>query len=295
MKNLFTAPNKNRSRTQYAFSSAKTPSRSSVRITYRITIAAAILTGLAGCWQEALPAEEEPARSAPHPSHELFECSISVIYDSFPIESCDLFLFDSLGRPAACCDSTACTRHLPAGPYTAVAFVNAPGQFNPEAISRLEQLENLVFPYWQTGSDESLPPGSATAQFELPFTEHLTLKTDPLCACIALRSITNRFEGDTLMESPTVRLLDANASAEPLRWAGFRPASYLDTDPVSLPCDIGRFIQYPGTCLYCYPNDCPDALPHTSLALDYSVCGIPHREVFELPLLHRAETIYLDL
>lgn len=213
-----------------------------------------------------------------------------------PIRRLDIFIYGSgglrtleshatiRGNGAVMCDTLNCS----AGRKTIVAIANTPLEFNLTALAKMDGMELLS--YKADDDDAETPVMSACMETEAGDTVDMTLK--PLLCRIRLSEISNTMTGYRLIEEPLVYLCDCNPVAEALRQKEFRPKEPSpDTLKVALPYDIGVYTQYPGTELYCYPNDTPETIlgcPRTSMGLECRIDGRKAVFEFQLPPLQRA-------
>ncbi len=181
------------------------------------------------------------------------------------------------------------------GDKTAVLIANSPLQLNYEALSNLDALEQLRFSF--RDDDPQRPLMSAVADFSAGDTVQMSFK--PLMCRITIESVTNEMSGYKRLEEPRAFLSCTNPEAELFREQGFCRTSpeVADTLRRYLPYDIGLFPQYPGTDLYCYPNDTPasEANPATVLNLEGECKGERRLMSFPLPPLPRGCHLYVEI
>ncbi|MBO4264122.1 MAG: hypothetical protein J5871_05535 [Bacteroidales bacterium] len=206
-----------------------------------------------------------------------------------------LLLLDGRMRWDNCPSGTLLYRSRNGADKRIAAIANCPFDLNESAIRRYETLERLEIGFRDDAPQAPVQSGvagvAAGGQADIRLT--------PLRCRITLAEVENRLGGYTLLESPRLYLLDANASAEVLRTEGFRPSALLQR-PVTLPlpCDIGLFARYPDATLTCFPNDSPlpgAGTPSTQLVLECEVQGKTCRFATRLPPLARNASLYAAL
>lgn len=178
---------------------------------------------------------------------------------------------------------------------TVVALANSPRSLSRRAIDRYDSIELLSYEFSEDSPEEPLMSGSCSMSPDSP--GHISLT--PLMSRVQLCEISNLMTGWVRLEDPRIYLRNVNPAAEVMRVSGFRPAEVEDT-PVrqQLPYDIGAFSQHPGTGVYCYPNDSPDATigtPRTSLVLECEIKGETCRFPVELESIARNTTVHVDI
>lgn len=181
------------------------------------------------------------------------------------------------------------------GDMTVVAIANCPFEINNAAVSKLESIELLRMDFKYDDPDHPVMSGCCTV-CEGGCSD-LVLR--PLMSKVVLTSVSNNMDGYRRLEDPRVYLGDTNPSAELLRNDGFRPDSQeTEESRVALPCDVGIFTQYPGTELFCYPNDYTDNImgtPATALILECEIEGETHSFRAQLPPLPRNRVISVSM
>ena len=177
----------------------------------------------------------------------------------------------------------------------AVAVANFPEQLFQSPPSRYDGAEQLSCRF--EADSPRLPLMSGTAVIEAGASGTVTLT--PLMARVKLGVISNNMKKYVRLEDPRIFLENANAGAEILREGGFRPSEVLQETPkTALPYDIGVFAQSPGTELYCYPNDSPEATigtPATVFVLECEISGVTRQFKTNLPAICRNSTTLVDI
>ena len=208
------------------------------------------------------------------------------------IRSLDLFIYSNEGtrRLEAYCHCTEphgepFLLEVPPGEKTAVALANSPWAFRLDALAAFDSMELLQMRYEL--EDAAAPFLSGAAEFCAGLEEGapVGIFLQPLLCAVELCSVFCDCPGEVLLEEPVVQLEQVNAAAEVLRRDGFRPVELVDAAAqlrspqlmrAALPCDVGRYTQYPRTTLACYPNDAasPTAgTPRTRLVLQGRLSG----------------------
>ena len=176
-----------------------------------------------------------------------------------------------------------------------VLIANSPYAFNLAAVPNLDAIEQIRVGF--PDDDPRLPLMSAALSFEAGAESKAELQ--PLMCRIVIESVSNLMSGYRRLEDPQAFLSGMNPEAELLRYAGFAPSlPQSDTLKIPLPCDIGLFTQYPGTELFCYPNDPGESSmssPSTVLNLEGSIGGAQRLLSFPLPPLRRGCTVRADI
>lgn len=171
-----------------------------------------------------------------------------------------------------------------------VAIVNSPYNFNDQALTRIESLEQLRFKFKDDSPQHPAMSGSAVCVVAGSGTT-VEMAVTPLMCSVILSEVSNNLSRYRLLENPRIRLLNMNAEAEILRTSGFRPAeNSFDGELVPLPCDIGFYTQYPGTALCCYPDETPDDVlgtQQTELLFECEIQDTTRRFTVPLPPLKR--------
>ena len=178
---------------------------------------------------------------------------------------------------------------------TAVAIANSPRSFSRRAIERFDSIELLSYAFDEDSPEAPVMSGTCSLIPDRPG----QLRLVPLMSRVQLGEISNTMKGYARLEEPRVYLDNMNASAELLRSVGFRPSEYIEvTEKTKLPYDIGIFSQRPGTELYCYPNETPEATvgsPQTFFVLECEIYGNTCRFPVALNALGRNKTLHVDI
>lgn len=203
----------------------------------------------------------------------------------------DLFVFDAAGQREAYFNFTDSsdvhTISASCGEKSIVAIVNSPYNFNEQAIAKLESLELVKFKFKDDSPTHMAMSGiSGCTVADDGETVELEIPVTPLMCHLTLTDVSNNLSGYRRLENPRVRLLSINPEAEILRVDGFRPiGDAIDGETVFLPCDIGFYTQYPGTTLYCYPDETPENMLGTERTRLMFECEIHDTtRQFEIPL-----------
>ena len=195
----------------------------------------------------------------------------------YPIESLDLFVYRADGLRdlqlhSRVCADKALLSLSDSLPKTLAVVANVRGTFNLEALNHFDSLEELVFRF--TDDNPKAPLMTGIGSF-VPGRD-TTIALTPLLCTVQLTEVSNWMDGDRLAENPRVWLENVNGQAEMFRERGFSVRDPVASKKVRLPYDIGLYSQYPGTILYCYPNDLPNPTtgnPATELIFQYEVEG----------------------
>lgn len=230
-----------------------------------------------------------------------FNISDHIADTTHSIVKLDLLLYSADGiKPLVC---KRCYDYLPDSvkiycPRTemiAVALANYPFELFRAAPERYDGAEQLNCSFEDDSPSQPIMSGVAVLGAGASGT--VTLK--PLMARIMLGIISNNMKKYVRLEDPRIYLESANAGAEILREGGFRPAELLQAPQKEpLPYDIGVFPQSPGTQLYCYPNDSPEATigtPATVLVLECEIKGATEQFRVSLPSIRRNTTTRVDI
>jgi len=223
---------------------------------------------------------------------------------SAAVRTVDLLIWrDTLDRPLSAHARTGRTGAFklpgPGGGCLVAAIANCPYELNTAALAHYESAELLTMLY--RDEDPEYPLLSAVARSEGD-TAALTLR--PLLCPVKLRSIANGT--GRLLRNPSVTLTHVNASAEMLRFSGFRPSETVDS-PASvahpemmrarLPYDLGEGTLFPSLTLYTYPDDAAPGLGSlpAELVLTATVDGSPYTYRTPLPGCGRGETVNAEI
>ena len=186
------------------------------------------------------------------------------------------------------------------GDLIAVAIANSPAPLNAEALRSFDSAELLQMRY--ADEDPDCPLMSAVSAANGTAELHLL----PLLCEVQVLSISNSIPGSPLAENVRISLTGVNASAEVLRFDGFRPVETVDSPAevkhpsimeCRIPQPIGMYTVYPAIKLFCYPSDGPEApgCPLPEIVLECTVAGESLCIIRPLPPIGRAETIKADL
>ena len=175
------------------------------------------------------------------------------------------------------------------------AVADSPFRFNLAAFPGADAIEGAVFRFEHDRPSRPILSGSS----EFAAGGETVLALTPLMCRIVLESVTNGMDGYKRLEDPRAFLSQVNAEAELFRVSGFSPSEQQpDTLRTLLPCDIGLFTQYPGTVLYCYPNDPGEfsaPSPATVLNLEGECDGRTRLMSFPLPGMGRGCELYCSV
>ena len=178
---------------------------------------------------------------------------------------------------------------------TIVAIANSPRSFSRKAIERYDSIELLCYDFDEDSPERPLMSGICSLEPE----KRGVLRLTPLMSKVQLCEICNTMKNYVRLENPRVYLENTNASAEILRFTGFRPSEISDNRrKQNLPYDIGIFPQHTMTDLYCYPNDSEESTPgnpHTVMVLECEITGSTCRFPVELGAVERNKTVHVDL
>lgn len=181
------------------------------------------------------------------------------------------------------------------GAKTVLAIANCPYTLSLKALDRLESAMQMVIEFNDENPLHPIMTGSTGLEAGCGAEIHL----EPFLCRVVLAEISNAMDDYELVEEPRIWLSELNPSVTVLQDNEFRPADFIpDGAPEPLPYDIGIFTQYPGTVLYCYPNDTPErelGAPHTSLNLECEICGELCTASFILPPLGRNSTTKISV
>lgn len=217
----------------------------------------------------------------------------------YPIRSLDIFIYNPDGLKDLVAHVRAegadATLSLPDSlPKTVAMVANAPGTFNSDALKHFDSLDALVFRF----SDDDPTAPLMSGMGSLVPGEPARVRLTPLLCTIIIAGVTNYYEGDTLAENPRVWMENINGEAGIFKQYGFAVKDPSSSRAVYLPCDIGLYTQYPGTRLFCYPNDLPDpnpGNPATTLFMQYEIEGETQTLSLALHPISRGETIPVEL
>ncbi len=178
---------------------------------------------------------------------------------------------------------------------TVVAIADSPLQFNAGALQRYDSIELLSYRFEEDSAERPVMSG----QRDIEAGGSGSIILSPILARIKTGEISNKLRGYIRLENPRIYLENMNASAELLRTTGFYPSEICMSTPVkNLPYDIGVFSQSPGTELFCYPNDSPEASigsPATAIVLECEIEGATRQFRVSLPPIKRNSTLMVDI
>ena len=178
---------------------------------------------------------------------------------------------------------------------TVVAIANSPHDFNTGALGRYDSIELLTYSFEEDSPESPVMSG----QKDIEAGGSAVLVLSPLLSRVQIGEVSNKLKGYIRLEDPRIYLENMNANAEVLRTAGFHPSETVPSPPVRyLPYDIGRFTQSPGTELFCYPNDSPEAgigSPPTVFVMECEIQGATRSFRVPLPPISRNSTTRVDI
>ena len=191
------------------------------------------------------------------------------------------------------------TLELSEGEKQIVAIVNSPYSFNDAALSKLESLEAVEFSFEDENPESPSMSGHANACIVKGSTISVGIDVTPLMCSIVLADASNNLPDYLRLEDPYIYLRNINPKAGILRENGFRPAENVEKGiPAPLPCDVGFYTQYPGTTLYCYPNETPEytlGTPRTELVFECTIRDTLRSFPIQLPPLSRGSVHRVSL
>lgn len=223
------------------------------------------------------PFPEDPETPPEEPSTQKDTLTHTLIFRAreWPVSTLDLFLYtDCLQEHLTLKDSAYVLLHLEPGlTYRVIAIANIRGRFNDAALSHYDVWQ--AFETSLYSEEPSKPVMCADLVLTPEANDTTTVELAPLLCTIQIRSVTQYISDDTLIENPRVYLKGCSTRARPFGEGRIAPLDQQDTAPVFLPCDIGLYSQYPGTCLYAYPNEVPETAtsPATELVMEYELDG----------------------
>lgn len=179
-------------------------------------------------------------------------------------------------------------------PKTIAVAANARGTFNTAALNHFDSLNGIIIRLTDDSPDAPIMSGI----YSITPGRDTVLKLSPLLCTVELAGVTNCFAGDVLAENPRVWLENVNCEAELFRERGFTVRDASSSKRQRLPYDIGLYTQYPGTKLYCYPNDLPNPAtgnPATELVFQCEVEGKTHTIRYVLHPIPRGSTIPVEV
>lgn len=218
--------------------------------------------------------------------------SITVIADAdYPLRRLDAFFYESTGERKLLehIRLQGAEVSLPCAAMVDVYVIaNAAGSFNDEALRHYDSLLRLG--YSLDYEDPRFPLMSGLVKAAKGSTVHVSLT--PLLCTVQLGQVSN-YRQDIAM-NPRVRLENISTQAEIFRDAGFPLLETRNSDWVFLPSDIGFLAQYPGTALYCYPNDLPGSSP-TTVIFECEIDGQTRTQRIPIYPMERGSTTLTDI
>ena len=217
----------------------------------------------------------------------------------YPIESLDLFVYQADGLKELqfherISGGDAVLSLSDSLPKTLAVVANVRGTFNLDALNHFDSLDALVFRF----SDDNPQAPLMTGIGSFVPGRDTTVALTPLLCTVQLTEVSNWMDGDRLAENPRVWLENINGQAEMFRERGFTVRDPVASKTERLPFDIGLYSQYPGTKLYCYPNDLPNPTtgnPATELVFQYEVDGKTRTQRYILHPIQRGSTIPVEV
>ena len=159
-----------------------------------------------------------------------------------------------------------------AGEKLLVAVANYGKALSPVSLGRYDSLSELGFDFSDEDFEYPVMSGECST---LGNKGEISLV--PLLCTVEIESISNTLEDYELLGSPRVRLAGINGYASLMQTGEFYPTEIIDYGQwEDLPYDVGMFTQYPGTELYCYPNQTSETSiggTATSLELECEILG----------------------
>ncbi len=245
-----------------------------------------------------------PDPGPPEPAPEVKQDSAALqsrinFWAPYPIESLDLFVYQADGLKELqfherISGGDAVLSLSDSLPKTLAVVANVRGTFNLDALNHFDSLEELVFRF--TDDNPKAPLMTGIGSF-VPGRD-TTVALTPLLCTVQLTEVSNWMDGDRLAENPRVWLENINGEAEMFRERGFTVRDPVASKTERLPFDIGLYSQYPGTKLYCYPNDLPNPTtgnPATELVFQYEVDGKNRTQRYILHPIQRGSTIPVEV
>lgn len=239
--------------------------------------------------------------------------SVSVaIFAQQKIRTIDFFIYrDSLNTPLEMHQRAVFEGNVHTGAETVLklpsergsrivlAIANSPREFRIEALGSFDSAELLTMYY--RDEDPGFPLMSAVKHCA---EDQVKLRLKPLLCPVTLLSVSN--STDRLLSQPVISLKGVNGSAEMLRSDGFTAAFTVDSPAelahpemmqARLPKDIGSLTQYPGTRLYCYPQDIVGGFGSRGCELVFTASseGETLTYSFPLPKVCRGDSIALGI
>lgn len=206
-------------------------------------------------------------------------------------DSLDVLVFSAAGRRELelhrrCGFNDSLNLRTTPGDKLLALLSDSPFRLNTALLNTFDAVELLVFNF----QDDNPTLPIRTAQGTFLAGSRLEVRLQPLMCRVVVESVTNAMDGYKLFENPRAFLSNVNPQAEAFRTNGFCwLGQAVDTLKTPLPCDIGLFTQYPGTQLFCYPNDVEPSIsnPATVLNLEGECDGVTRCFPLTLPPLQR--------
>ena len=213
------------------------------------------------------------------------------------VKRTDIFVYEQEGTGALCSHKelhdlpdTLKIRTTP-GKKTYVGICNFPFKFNLQGLQKYDSMELLTINFQDDDPSVPLLSGQSGDEGIIALT--------PLLCSVTLSSVSNALDGYELLENPRVWLSGINPFAEVLRSEEFRLKEELENiEKTQLPNDIGFYTQYPGTTLYCYPNDTPETIlgtERTVFNFECEINGETCRFTKTLPPMPRGSAAKVDI
>lgn len=179
-----------------------------------------------------------------------------------------------------------------AGEYIVMAVANAPGVFSPSALMHPDSWRGLEMELRYEKPRQAIM--RAVGRISVAESSECVLALEPLLCAVQIASIGQNYEGDTMVENPRFYIENCCTRAELFKDEGFYCLDPQCTELAYLPYDIGLYTQYPGTTIYCYPNDMPPGVssPASAIRMFYEVLGQTREIRMEVHPLKR-NSIYL--
>ena len=223
------------------------------------------------------PLPEEPEIPIEEPSDPKDTLARTLIFRAaeWPVSTLDLFLYTHcLQEHLSIKDSANVLLHLERGvSYRIIAIANIRGRFNDAALAHYDAWQ--TFETSLSDEDPAKPVMCTALDLSSEAGDTALVELAPMLCTIQIRSVTQYISDETLIENPRVFLTGCSTRVRPFGEGRIAPLDQQDTAPVFLPCDIGLYSQYPGTCLYAYPNEVPETAtsPATELVMEYELNG----------------------
>lgn len=171
---------------------------------------------------------------------------------------------------------------------------NCPKSLSTVALSRYDALAGLGYDFNDEDLEYPIVSGYCLTQGQIGEVDLTSL----MCQ-VEISAISNSMDNYELVESPKIRLVDINSYAYVMQESGFYPTELIDYGEWSeLPYDIGLFTQYPGTTVYCYPNETSEEILgsiFTYLELECLINNSTCNFYIQLPAFGRNSKIEVEL